>query len=1782
MQSVGTAYPMEDHMTTSDMACIGSGFVTMETGSLGTEPDLQVLCNRVKVLEQRAGSAIQSDSYLRNRIRELQRSERSLLLQLYQLASASKLPSMQHSQRLDQRLHMLREEIRTMTQEKERGERVWRERLQRCQRQLKAKEEEMCRQSQYFENFKTQLQHKLSLACDREQSLQNRIYTLEKQLLDMTVSAATGMATIRAVRITAGTVTHMEEQDRLPSMRGEGEGEEEKKEERRRQWQPSVGIERGERQEGVEGKTAKDVEGGRVKDGKQTSNEARLQGFIISLQEDLRVLLEREEDRLTEQRGLMEQLHEAQENNHFLGCRVEEMKVEVHRLKLSESSLMEEVEELREENERLHQILRDAANQTQSQSSIIAESTNPSPGTTSPSCSPVVCSSSTLFTTAMGLSSVDSLGEIQPALDAHSSAVPPVCHKATAESLQNNTEDHSSSAKSKPLPKKDSLNLFHQYGPKPSTSLLSLSLTTEILDQFKLNLEESPSQESDALREAYRSLGLGEDLQALQEQRDHLEVELKHTQEQLQVVAQENAGLKLQLRKQAEEHETAQKSSGEKVSTLSTCDEDLRSSPTQDDDILSLAQEDLVQALNHENRALADRIEELLAHIDSREEEITKEQAELRRNISRLEEDHVRLEQGNQEQACLISELTKKTEDDLNTIMELQQKLTESRDSKDESHVSKQHWESENAASISLQNNLEESVDHVVASVLKGEENTKLLSSQETNVLTTVSGSGTQTSDPLTISPQNSLHASQLADQVAQLTHSVQMLKAEQNELTGYINSLREQQKEVALSVHTQTEEKQQLTRTVWGLKEEKDRICQSLAVLKQEREQQSRTVWGLKDEREQFIKSVSGLKEEKEQLVMSLSVLERDKEAITESVTTGKEERDRIMQSLKSLQIESQQLSQEVLHLKQERDKLSDSLQSLKTQRDMEPISFSSKEDQDRLMDSVSSLKEEKERTKHSISCLKQEEKQLTLIIQGLREERSSLQALQMQTERSQRQQLLSPSCPGLMKKTETLAGTGDYTTQRCQTNNHKGSFVQEQSDLMREIEALGAELKSSQEELDKSRAETKRLQSELSQSEVRREEAEREALRLTEAGHLTEETRKDNDSLTNQVRELQSKLTGLRREKTDALTLKSQIEAQYNVLTAQLKAKTVALEELNSEYIALKRGQGSRDDLSTVLVSLRTRYNDIRAKYDALLKRKSQTDLDVAPFKAKLSCLVVKCHERNRLLDQMMKAMHRQGWAEPELTQQVEHVLSDAAVQDYTAAFSPGSITKTQGYCAGFTPELISTLQNYTSAFTPDLTCPVIHNPANKKQQNGVKLESGVQSCESEKYTESTATTLHHCSDEGTPAAAGTLKKNANSPVPTSAVQDQANVQVLSLKESLSTSTPPLSSFIGPDQLMSQPKTIGEKEKREERKEKSSPGSSPRPASTFFSTSISPSRRLSSSEKILNLHEQLQKTLMSTCQAPESRGGGGERSRTSVSLSAPADLNLGSHTNSLPVTSTLVKHAPIITTKPAASNKSTTLFNAVASRSANAAFMLSTFTNHRLKADKSKMTMPALSSPSDIYVATVAPSKAESTSSSCSKTTTSPKQATEITDISDATASTDLSLRTTTNPTASGKATATNIFNMTSKIDGAATTFTTSSTQSAHSSPERPNKSARKSTAALEKSKTARPKAAPAEVRSVDVIRTIGQSSLMIGWERPPLDELGCSNGTFVYGYRVFVDGEFHKSVMSSACTKCILENINLSVPVHISVQTLGSNGLTSNSVHSTYRTSVRRDQH
>ncbi|XP_068181131.1 trichohyalin-like [Antennarius striatus] len=1671
---------------------------------------------------------------------------------------------MLHSQRLDQRLNTLRKEVRTMTQEKDRGEWVWRDRLERCQRQLKVKDDEMSRQSQYFESSKNQLQHKLCIAWEREQSLQNQIHVLEKQLLHMTVSAATGMAMSSAVRITASTVTHWDDQQRLPSMRGEGEGEEERKEGRRRQWQPAN---RTEREGGGVDDEVKNIERDlqeEVKETKTKSNEARLQEFILSLQEDLMVLLEREEDGMTERKRLMEQLQEAQEKSQLMCCQTEDLKAELHLLKESETSLMEEIKNLREDNHRLQQIVSDMADQAPRSSPVV----------------PPMSSNTFSYTTAMGRSSMGSSREV------------------SAESAMDKKAGQSSSAKSVTPPeriKNGPLNLFHHLGSEANVYLQSLSLTTETLDEFELgtwcsrgilNLDECPSEESDALREAYRSLQLGAGPEATQQKCGKMKITQQHTQDQ-QMVGQENTHPKLPLMKVVEEKEIQleQEPSGEKISMLLTSDR-------AEDNILPHTQDDLNKALNKENRALANRIQELLDHIEIREEQIQNEETVLRQQISKFEVDRVRLEQESQEQGCLIIELTKKTEDDLNTIMELQQKLVErekhmERCGKEQCGSKMQSGDMNIIPELLQEDDLEESVDRLVESVLKEEKQLVLIEKPDDKTTALLPGPQDE-NDLLQNGPQSSLHETY---EVNQLTKLVQSLKMEQKELSGNINALRAQQEEVALSVQTQTEAKQQLTRMVWGLKEEKDIISQSLASLKQEREQLTKAVYNLKDERDQLVTSAGGLKE-KEQLTKSLSIIQREKETLLESLSSVKEERDQIMYSLQTLQTEREQLSQAVLYLKEEKNKLTSSLVCLEQPR-LHDDAYILPDDCYMLMKSVGNLRDEKDRLELSISRLKQEEEQKKLFLQGFREERSGPGAtLSSQTQTGGRNQRPSSVNRAVTTETSESLFWTENTPQTHQIHD-RGNYLQDQEDLMREIETLGVGLKKSRDELDKSHVDTRRLQEELCHSETRREQAETNAAQMSDKvsrlTNQTEETRKNNETLTTKVKELQSKLTALVREKNDALSLKAQTQEQYNILTAQLKAKTVALEELNSEYIALKQGKDGMEDLNILLVSLRTRYNNMRSKYDALLKKKSPNELDMAPLKAKLSCLVVKCHQRNSLLVQMMEAMHRQGCQDVTLKRQVEQMLDDAALHDYTAVFTPGN--KTWDYSSGRTSDLSLKFQHFTAGVMPD--------------QNGLSLETRVKYGELKRekhssHVTSESTTNPDCSSEVRTSLTGMLKKDANSPVP---ISPGMPLPVPALKEGFVAITTQLSpSASGLIQAISGPETLGFEHPHLKEKSspdpKSIPGSSVSPTPPSVNIHISPKRRMSSPEKIINLHEQLEKTLKSMyeVQAPVSSG---QQSRKNFSSSSAGDLGQASltkkqslspssqHANPLPVTASLnpvMLTPPVVTTT--VSTKSKTLFKAVASRSAHVTFNPSMFTGQHLKAS-------ALSSSSNIPPVTMTPSQAKSVTTCGPAVTISPKRRKEIAAISDVchtkspapipiTPSTSTFnphnlKRSEANPKITALGTVApsissildfNNFNTPSKTDGADSACGEPSLV-ASCTPEKSYKS-KKSAAVRERTVTARPKPeAPAKVCSVEVIKTVGQSSLMIGWERPPLDELGCSNGTFVYGYRVIVNGDFHKSVMSSACTKCILENVDLTVPVDISVQTLGSNGLSSNVV-------------
>ncbi|XP_045579966.1 rootletin isoform X4 [Salmo salar] len=1983
---------MEGNMITTAGTGTGADSVTMVTGPTGT-PDLQVLTHRVKLLEHslrdNVSSFTESESALHNRIRELEVSEQSLLQKVEDLTANSVLhcPSMLQRQRLDERLHTLREEVRSMSQEKERGDRVWRERLRRCQAQLRAKEEEMGRQSQYFEHFKSQLHHKLDLARDREQGLQTRLHQLERQVLEMNVSAATYIVPVNTASTNSVTAANVNpiivptsgqqrtETERLPHPREEGEGEEEDGEEKtqRRHY--------GQQLQQKQGADDREIEGEREgeEEGESLGGEARLRSFILSLQEDLRGLLEREEQELAEQRGLMEQLQEAQENNHFLSCTLEEMRTVVHRLKLTESSLMEEVEELQEENQRLCQRLSHTLRQT-----------NHSLGSTDPS--PVSTPSlATSLTNAPGLSqpvpcSVDNTDPVKMIPGQSSLDTPPSAHHhgATERSQENSTL---------PLPQPDLLNLSGHRSQNPCL----ISLGTKSIEGLgeltlrdwcpgpggvpSLNLEEGTSEETEALREAYRSMG--GDMDSLRDHRDQLESTLRHTQDQLHRVTEENAQLKCKLRAQGEtgacEVEQGSSLVGEsmtnvqenKVPTPNLIPQgsrELTATPYQNDTILALAQDDLslyalaqddlALALNQENRALGRRIQELLAHIERQEGESERELVQLRLQVSLLERESTRLEQENQEQGGLITELTRKTEDDLNTIIELQERRVESsqlglqqedrlttestcrlRENRDEliGYLSDLKEEREQVSlSLSSQTEekhqltrsmwvlkeerdqihkslcslkeekeqltrslcglkderdkvmrsmcgLKEGRDQLVQSMsglqeerhqpvqsMSGlqEERDQLVQSmsglQEERHQPVQSMSGLQEERDQPVQSMSGLQEerdqlvqsmSGLQEERDQLVQSMSGLQEERDQLVQSMSGLQEERDQLVQSVTGLQEERDQLVQSMSGLQEERDQLVQSMSGLQEERDQpvqsmsglqeerdqpvQSmsglqeekdqlvQSMSGLQEERDQLVQSMSGLQEERDQLVQSMSGLQEERDQLVQSVTGLQEERDQLVQSMSGLQEERDQLVQSVTGLQEERDQLVQSMSGLQEERDQLVQSMSGlqeerdqlvqsmsrlQEERDKLLQSLFSQKDERDQLMQSMCGLKGQRDQLTQTLSRLEQERDKLSSLSLQTRkryqvdqfvsdlkeekeqlvqsmdvlREQREQLTeerdqlqmdvatlrnqlllqgrshnqqpSENHVGKATRTEVVAterggqmpkthDDGDVT-HRCLATVYSYKTIRlaqsaqdhlgekegtdvEQSGLMREIESLGLELRSSREVLKKTQSEAQRWYRELGVSEVRREEAEKragkaankvkravqaanevkrvvqaanevkravqaanEVKRVVQAANEVgmreetkevEEMKRENHTLRAELGEVKSRLVGLEREKTDAHSLRIKIEEKFSLLQAELKAKSVALKELSSEYTSLKREQGSREDWSNTLTLLRVRYDDIRAKYNVLL-RKSQTDQDIAPLKAKLSCLVGKCQQRNSLLVQLMRALRRYGCLDYNLTQEAEDLLNDTALQDYASTFTPPSTAALQENTPLLPPAASERPErSQTSAAASTAQLPL--SAGESVQVTGLPDRRG----------------MYHAEVKGKSGL-----------VPARFLEENGRPLILT---------------------------------------------SPSPERCASLT-----RKLTSPGKIINLHQQLQNTLSNSYQVFPSK------TSPQVYSSPPSGQGYSpgypNHNPSAPnrPKHTLVATTPIITT--------TSLLSTTA---------------------PTKTTSDGATSPKQT------PNRAHPTTNPPVHTTTTTTALSSgkepLSKTVSIAATSNVTTPVNTPPTAvaqTAKAQTTTALWNTAPTKSAPSTITAGTTAPTKMAPittalslaelsRLPDEDhcIKKPLAILqpEQAKPTKPRAIPeppAEVGSVEVLRTVGQSSLMIGWERPPLDELGCSNGTFVYGYMICVEGEFHKSVMSSACTKCILENLDLSGPVHISVQTLGSNGLYAEKVLLIYR--------
>lgn len=148
--------------------------------------------------------------------------------------------------------------------------------------------------------------------------------------------------------------------------------------------------------------------------------------------------------------------------------------------------------------------------------------------------------------------------------------------------------------------------------------------------------------------------------------------------------------------------------------------------------------------------------------------------------------------------------------------------------------------------------------------------------------------------------------------------------------------------------------------------------------------------------------------------------------------------------------------------------------------------------------------------------------------------------------------------------------------------------------------------------------------------------------------------------------------------------------------------------------------------------------------------------------------------------MLLQMMGVMQRCGCMDPTLAQQVEHLLSDVALQDYSMAFTPRNHIRKQDACSRFTQELIS---NFKVHNLQKVTCPAessyVCSEENKDQCAQKEQQSSI--CVNE-----TSTNLQTCRD----SAAETQTKH--SPDQSPPVKERANVQgspVLTLDTNSST---------------------------------------------------------------------------------------------------------------------------------------------------------------------------------------------------------------------------------------------------------------------------------------------------------------------------------------------------------------------------------------------------------
>ncbi|XP_075004784.1 uncharacterized protein C4orf50 homolog isoform X3 [Calonectris borealis] len=283
------------------------------------EENLNLRIKELEKLEQKLkgllGDYMESDSVLRNRMKELELSHKTLLVMIDQLNV--KLHQVENANvHVKGKLRDIREDLINLVENQEKSEKKQKEKLRWLQEQLKTKEDEIKSQSEYFEHYKQRQRQQTAVLRERECYLRGEVSRLEKQVLDLSAHVV-----LLTSELEEGMVQYL--QQKLESAFS-----------------------------GSQGCKHSDVEVMELKTYIENV-EHDMKSHLETFQQNLKFLREKEEDKRREQADLLTELQCSQDTEDFLRRKLEESCHHVYSLKLSGIKLQEKMEELLDENRAL-------------------------------------------------------------------------------------------------------------------------------------------------------------------------------------------------------------------------------------------------------------------------------------------------------------------------------------------------------------------------------------------------------------------------------------------------------------------------------------------------------------------------------------------------------------------------------------------------------------------------------------------------------------------------------------------------------------------------------------------------------------------------------------------------------------------------------------------------------------------------------------------------------------------------------------------------------------------------------------------------------------------------------------------------------------------------------------------------------------------------------------------------------------------------------------------------------------------------------------------------------------------------------------------------------------------------------------------------------------------------------------------------------------------------------------------------------------------------------------